>query len=89
MHSVSSEHFLGPFRCLSVFSFVQTKWIMLELIWQSYFKLPAMLTQVCLDWAVQHVDYGAHGVKLQSSDGRIVTADYVILTVPVVRQILM
>lgn len=39
--------------------------------------------KVRLDWAVQHVEYGAHGVILHSSDGRIVTADYVILAVPV------
>ncbi|KAG0575463.1 hypothetical protein M758_5G006600 [Ceratodon purpureus] len=39
--------------------------------------------KVRLDWFVQHVEYGTHGVKLQSSDGRIVTADYVILAVPV------
>jgi len=39
--------------------------------------------KVRLDWAVQHVEYATHGVKLQSSDGRIVTADYVILAVPV------
>jgi monoamine oxidase len=43
-----------------------------------------MLTQVRLDWAVQHVEYGTHGVILHSSDGLIVTADYVILAVPVV-----
>lgn len=42
-----------------------------------------------LNWAVQHVEYSARGVKLQSSDGRIVTADYVILAVPVVRDILL
>lgn len=39
--------------------------------------------QVHLDWAVQRVQYGTHGVKLHSSDGLIVTADYAILAVPV------
>lgn len=40
-----------------------------------------------LDWAVQRVQYGTHGVKLHSSDGLIVTADYAILAVPVVTHI--
>jgi monoamine oxidase len=39
--------------------------------------------KVRLDWVVQHVEYDPHGAKLHSSDGRIVTADYVILAIPV------
>jgi hypothetical protein len=39
--------------------------------------------KVRLDWAVQHVEYAAHGVKLRSSDGRIVTAEYLVLAIPV------